>query len=63
MDIVNLNLSRFQWHGKSYSLSWVYMQNGLNEYGKEQKCLLQKHGNTRFANVTLREYKCSLFLE
>ena len=61
MDIVNLNLSRSQRQGKSYSLSWVYVQNGLDEYGKEQKCLLEKDEKTGFTNVTLREYKCSLF--
>ena len=38
------------------------MQNVLDEYGKEQQCLLEKKiRRQRFTNGTLNEYKCALF--
>ena len=63
-EVVNLNLSHSFVNDKKRIIVylWVYMQNVLVEYGKEQQSLFEKKiRRQRFTNGTLNEYKCALF--
>ena len=63
-EVVNLNLSHSFVNDKKRIIVylWVYMQNVLDEYGKEQQSLFEKKiRRKRFTNGTLNEYKCALF--